>query len=34
VLPPGLAIALTVVGFTFVGVGLEPSFNPRWLRTS
>jgi len=34
VLPPGLAITLTVLGFTFVGVGLEPSFNPRWLRTS
>lgn len=34
VLPPGLAIALTVAGFTFVGVALEPSFNPRWLRTS
>lgn len=34
VLPPGLAIALAVLGFTFVGVGLEPTFNPRWLRTS
>lgn len=34
VLPPGLAIALTVTGFTFVGVALEPSFNPRWLRAS
>ena len=34
VIPPGLAITLTVLGFTFVGVGLEPSFNPRWLRTS
>lgn len=34
VLPAGLAIALAVLGFTFVGVGLEPSFNPRWRRTS
>lgn len=34
VLPPGLAIALTVLGFTFVGVGLEPRFNPRWLRAT
>lgn len=34
VLPPGLAIALTAVGFTFVGVALEPSFNPRWLRAA
>ncbi|MBA2387249.1 MAG: ABC transporter permease [Acidimicrobiia bacterium] len=34
VLPPGLAIALTVLGFTFVGVGLEPTFNPRWLRAT
>ena len=34
VLPPGLAISLTVMGFTFVGVALEPSFNPRWLRSS
>ncbi|MGH3849405.1 MAG: ABC transporter permease [Pseudonocardiaceae bacterium] len=34
VLPPGLAIALTVLGFTFVGVGLEPSLNPRWLRSA
>jgi len=33
VLPPGLAIALAVLGFTFVGVGLEPRFNPRWART-
>ena len=33
VLPPGLAIALAVLGFTFVGVGLEPTFNPRSART-
>jgi peptide/nickel transport system permease protein len=34
VLPPGLAITMTLLGFTFVGVGLEPTFNPRWLRSS
>lgn len=34
VLPPGLALTATLLGFTFVGVGLEPSFNPRWLRSS
>lgn len=34
VLPAGFAIALTVLGFTFVGVALEPSLNPRWLRSS
>jgi peptide/nickel transport system permease protein len=34
VLPAGLAIALTVLGFTFVGVGLESTLNPRWLRAS
>lgn len=34
VLPAGLAIATAVVGFTFVGVGLEPQFNPRSLRSS
>jgi ABC-type dipeptide/oligopeptide/nickel transport system permease subunit len=34
VLPPGLAITLAVLGFTFVGVGLEPTFNPRSLRPS
>jgi len=33
VLPAGFAITLTVLGFTFVGVALEPSFNPRWLRS-
>ncbi len=34
VLPAGLAVTLTVLAFTFVGVALEPSFNPRWLRSS
>lgn len=34
VLPTGFAIALTVLGFTFVGVGLEPVLNPRWQRTA
>ena len=34
VLPAGLAVTVTVVAFTFVGVALEPSFNPRWLRSS
>jgi len=29
VLPAGLAITFAVMGFTFVGVSLEPSFNPR-----
>jgi len=33
VLPSGIAITLAVLGFTFVGVGLEPTFNPRWTRT-
>lgn len=32
VLPAGLAITLAVLGFTFIGIGLEPSFNPRWER--
>jgi len=31
VLPAGLAITFTVLGFTFVGVALEPAFNPRSL---
>lgn len=30
--PPGMAITLAVLGFTFIGVGLEPRFNPRWTR--
>lgn len=34
VLPAGLAITFTVLGFTLVGVALEPAFNPRWLRSS
>lgn len=34
VLPAGFAIALAVLAFTFIGVGLEPTFNPRWLRSS
>ncbi len=34
VLPPGLAITVTLLGFTFTGVGLEPLFNPRTRRTS
>ncbi|MDQ6874237.1 MAG: ABC transporter permease [Actinomycetota bacterium] len=34
VLPAGFAVALAVLAFTFVGVGLEPTFNPRWLRSS
>lgn len=29
VLPAGLAITVAVLGFTFVGVALEPTFNPR-----
>ena len=29
VLPAGFAITLAVLGLTFVGVSLEPSFNPR-----
>jgi peptide/nickel transport system permease protein len=33
VLPAGFAITLAVLGLTFVGVALEPSFNPR-ARTS
>lgn len=33
VLPAGSAITLAVVGFTFLGVGLEPTANPRAGRT-
>lgn len=29
VLPPGFAITLAIVGFAFLGVGLEPFMNPR-----
>lgn len=32
-LPPGLALTVAVLGFTFIGVGLEPRFNPRWSRS-
>lgn len=32
VLPAGFAIGLAVLGFTFLGVGLEPVLNPRWRR--
>ncbi len=32
VLPAGLAITVAILGFTFLGVGLEPRFNPRWRR--
>lgn len=31
-LPVGLALTVAVLGFTFIGVGLEPRFNPRWKR--
>lgn len=34
VLPAGLAITISLLGFTFVGVALEPSFNPRWRRAT
>lgn len=34
VLPAGLGITAAVLGFTFLGVALEPRFNPRWLRAS
>ncbi len=34
VLPAGLGITVAVLGFTLVGVGLEPVFNPQWLRTA
>ncbi|MDQ3569660.1 MAG: ABC transporter permease [Actinomycetota bacterium] len=33
ILPAGFAITLAVVGFTFLGMGLEPVLNPRWRRT-
>jgi peptide/nickel transport system permease protein len=34
VLPAGLAVTLAALGFFFVGVALEPTFNPRWLRSA
>lgn len=33
VLPPGFAITLAVMGFAFLGVGLEPVMNPRARRS-
>ncbi len=33
VLPAGFAITMAVLAFTFLGVGLEPVFNPRVRRT-
>ncbi|MGI8425980.1 MAG: ABC transporter permease [Actinomycetota bacterium] len=33
VLPTGFAITLAVMGFTFLGIGLETRFNPRAMRT-
>ena len=32
-LPAGLALTFAVLGFTFIGVALEPRFNPRWGRS-
>ena len=32
VLAPGIAITVASLGFTFLAVGLEPRFNPRWER--
>ncbi|MBA3267041.1 MAG: ABC transporter permease [Acidimicrobiia bacterium] len=34
VLPPGIAVTLAILSFAFVGIALEPVFNPRWLRSS
>ena len=34
VLPTGFAITMAIMGFTFLGVGLEPASNPRWERAS
>lgn len=33
VLPAGLAITLAVLGFSFIGLGIEPVFNPRGARS-
>ncbi len=33
-LPAGLAITLAMVGITFIGLGLEPEFNPRSARAA
>lgn len=32
VVPASLAITFLVIGFSLVGIGLEPLFNPRWAR--
>lgn len=32
VLPAGLAITFALLGFAFLGVGIEPIINPRWQR--
>lgn len=32
--PAGAAITVAILGFTFIGVGLESRFNPRWARFS
>ena len=34
VLPTGFAITTAIMGFTLLGVGLEPRLNPRWERRS
>ncbi len=34
VLPPGFAVTLVVLGFAFLGVGLEPLMNPRSQRSA
>ena len=31
-LPFGVALTLAIMGFTLIGVALEPRFNPRWRR--
>ena len=31
-LPSGLALTFAIFGFSLIGVGLEPRFNPRWRR--
>ena len=33
-LPAGLALTVALVGFTIIGVALEPRFNPRWSRAA
>ena len=34
VLPTGCTVALAILGFTFLGVGLEPALNPQWRRSA